>query len=802
MKRIFILSFILLIHTTTGSPYPEPVLPLGVAVVPGSSCSQDSDCLVANAICWPTTGNTRGESRCACDFGLTWNEQLNTCTNTTHRNITTVTRDRLLYSEQWLERATPHTFPSTWKCDDQSRYCWASEDNVLFVSTDPRDWWQIRYSVASVTRIRFSNLIWACNSTRPSYLSDNGATTSVYGSGLRTASDHCSTCSPTGHWCGSHGTCNGDWTCRCMDGWNGTRCEIPPPAIQNAARASVGGYVDTIACNPLGPIRCGIHEECMFNLSSPSKGVCVCASGYIRSPLSGTTTSVTSPSGGGVIVTKIPQLCVNATAISRYIGAPVDTPGVGVADVYFLPEDPYSFWWYDSDGTRHCARSDVPVDVNDPTWYPRRFIQRTFICAQTSRYHLPPMTDDIFAAGVCRGRVDACGIGVRSTSLPTAGTCNCTTNTRVNEITKKCDLCRDGFVGPLCQTNHNDCAIDRCSGAGTCLAGPYEYSLRAAEEHRLTGSIYSTRGAITSIGTRPPCICNNRALLSPPDNCTICSYLLRTIDNELIISPSPIVSSEIDTTASVNECTCTPGFGGRACQFSPDVCTDVYCGTGVGVCTNTPAGTECKCRTDTKERFFGDRCIDSSTECRQRRCSGHGECILQDQGCSCDTWWGGSDCSVHQCANGQPFNNATGVCECRPSFYGSACQFWTCNRDSYLVDGKCICHGQWMTDGNNNCTRSHCGVHGEPFPSIPNSCNCNSYADFSTVAPYCHPRCVGESRSASDGNCTCVFGTSGPACDVPHSDFVFPYGTVSVFAVVVTALIGGIGIMFIAHTLV
>lgn len=785
----FVILFFLLHTGVNAAIYPSPILPIGVVVAPGTACTQDSDCSVARAVCWPTTGNTRGDSRCACEYGHTWDHSFSRCVDPSkvNRTITTITRNHAQYAEQWLERATPHLLPSVWYCDDVSRYCWASENDVLFVSTDPRDWWHIRFSIMGLTRIPFGHMIWRCRSTRPSYLNDNGAQSSSLGTGLRAASDHCSPCTAGGNWCGTHGACNGSWVCNCTDGWYGERCEIPPTQIQNKVKAPVGGYNDAVVCNPLGSNTCGLNEVCMFKTDTPDVGVCACIAGAIRSPLSNTVSTLTSPVGGGTLVTKITQLCVNTSSIGVYVGASVDTPGPGVADVYFLKEEPTSMWWFDSDGTRHAARSDVPVDTTDPTWYPRRFTWRTFLCADKAMYHNPPITSDVFSAGVCRGMKAACGLGVASNSSRNSGVCTCSGHTITSASTGRCDRCLDGWSGLHCDQRTHACSVDRCSGAGVCLAGEIEYTERVSDTTRVTGRI------VGDSNWNSPCVCNDMAVVSPAPACGTCKYLVRTPDNQLILSETQTLSTTPDSAQPSSECYCSPGYGGDTCQYAPPACSSIYCSGNNGSCVNTVTGTECKCQdaySDTV-RFFGHQCEDNTATCRERRCSGHGTCVLQNQGCECDTWWGGDDCSIHQCANDQSFDNTTKACVCNPSFYGEACQFWTCNRDSFMIDGTCDCRGQWIPDGLGNCTISRCGIHGEPYPGVPNSCNCRDYAVFGSSAPFCIPMCKGSSVRASDGNCTCAFGTSGPACEQSFSDFPLPFGTTSISTMVATAFVVG-----------
>lgn len=99
------------------------------------------------------------------------------------------------------------------------------------------------------------------------------------------------------------------------------------------------------------------------------------------------------------------------------------------------------------------------------------------------------------------------------------------------------------------------------------------------------------------------------------------------------------------------------------------------------------------------------------------QCSGHGVCDTQSYRCYCSEGWSGGDCSERVCPMGRSwfsypskdnvahFNYATcgdmgvcdkttGKCQCRPGFYGEACEYMACGGG---VENPCSGHGTCMS---------------------------------------------------------------------------------------------------------
>lgn len=117
---------------------------------------------------------------------------------------------------------------------------------------------------------------------------------------------------------------------------------------------------------------------------------------------------------------------------------------------------------------------------------------------------------------------------------------------------------------------------------------------------------------------------------------------------------------------------------------------------------------------------FGPNCTMNGTECRDTRCTGHGQCVGVYQGCECDPGWGLYNCSVRTCKPnvqdpGSPhvFFASIGQCNCSAAYLGTYCDWYTCgNRFATYrpaSQGGCQCGGDWiLNETTGNCTATPC----------------------------------------------------------------------------------------------
>ena len=815
--RSLALAFLLLTPAIVhAAVFPPPVLPVGVAVVPGSLCETNNDCVFGNMQCWPAVGNTRGERRCACAYGDTWDAFNNRCASpaalgrsvevvvrTTSITNTTIGTPLVVYEEQWASPDSTIPYPDVWYCDAVARYCWATQDGTQVVSTIARDYYHIRSRVLGSTRVPLAHMIWQCSEGVLNYLNDNTAPVSALGTGMRPISQHCTPCGANSTWCGAHGSCLANYDCTCEDGWTGDRCEVPPPENVVNATAPIGMYSDTFPCNPLYQTSCGPNELCYFTNFSPTPtaddGVCACAPGFHRDPLSNTYVYASLGFGAPQLIA-VQQLCVNSSQTGVFVGAPVPSvnaqTGVAVADVVFLTDQPWSIWWADSQGQLVAARTPVFANATDPTWYPQQLTWNVTTCVDMSLYFYQPN------GSVCLGAAGVCGLGVNATqSDPVSGACVCASNFVMNPATGLCDLCATGWTGYLCNEAPSRCAATECAGNGTCVPGPYWSAKYTASPERLAGpNLDPLDFGIGFTSVPASCVCGDPAGLLLGGNASICTNtsacvdLVRVGDNELVLCPPTGVCSLAPLSASPDVCMCASGYGGANCTTTAEQCALEKCsvtpaGVITGTCVTTAAVSECACTKTTTGalEWYGPTCNQTAAQCRAQRCSGTGDCLLQNQGCACDTYWGGADCSELQCANAQPTVANGSACVCEPSFYGEYCEYWTCNQDSVLTPSGCVCRGAWRLDANGNCTANVCG-DGVPLAGAPWLCVCDVGASFYDSAPFCRNTCIhGQSVGPA---CVCDLGWGGVACDVWFGAFSAQVSTANAVAVLLLVVVG------------
>lgn len=129
----------------------------------------------------------------------------------------------------------------------------------------------------------------------------------------------------------------------------------------------------------------------------------------------------------------------------------------------------------------------------------------------------------------------------------------------------------------------------------------------------------------------------------------------------------------------------------------------------------------------------------NSTGVNEVLCSGHGACLAElSDACTCYEGWSGILCDfakecpsgpawfdeaisatvAHQpavCSNMGSCDRTTGTCKCRPGYYGDACQYMDCPRDSATGEhcgghGWCLSMHEWAEEAG-----FQYGVYGDPL---------------------------------------------------------------------------------------
>ncbi|CAJ0935107.1 unnamed protein product [Ranitomeya imitator] len=185
--------------------------------------------------------------------------------------------------------------------------------------------------------------------------------------------------------------------------------------------------------------------------------------------------------------------------------------------------------------------------------------------------------------------------------------------------------CAEGFDGPTCAVNRDECKYSDCENGGTCVDGINMYTCQCTPQY--TGEY--------------------------------CEQLLDFCSAEL--NPCH-PDSKCITTAEGPKCECAPGYIGENCSLNYDDCKDHRCQNNAQ-CVDEVNGYSCQCT----EGFSGQLCempSQSSTltnPCKLADCQNGAKCI--DLG-----------------------NSA--VCQCLPGFGGNRCEKLLSvnfvDRDTYL----------------------------------------------------------------------------------------------------------------------
>lgn len=308
----------------------------------------------------------------------------------------------------------------------------------------------------------------------------------------------------------------------------------------------------------------------------------------------------------------------------------------------------------------------------------------------------------------------------------------------------ECPRCPSGRTGASCELSAGECAVEECSSRGECgerLAAP---DVRTNDLPRA-------------------CACGE-----PPDHCAHPDA--PCVVPDLLANGDVVVPTTHEwARAAGRPCACEEGVGGNACEIRAANCSAALCAEGRGVCSTSAVGTECVCASEplvARPRFFGLHCELSADECAEQRCSGHGQCERQNQGCECAPGYVGVECATRACAHGRPAR-PDGTCDCGPHFSGDRCETWVCNRDSVMLEGGCLCQGLWSLDANGNCTVHACGVGGAPVPGAPWACACDEAFVEAQENPLCRVEGCGEHGlyDPFTGGCACDYGWRGALCD-------------------------------------
>ncbi|XP_077968899.1 uncharacterized protein LOC120344327 isoform X6 [Styela clava] len=276
--------------------------------------------------------------------------------------------------------------------------------------------------------------------------------------------------------------------------------------------------------------------------------------------------------------------------------------------------------------------------------------------------------------------------------------------------------CADGYRGKKCQTDINDCLPNPCLNGGNCVDRVNEFSCSCV------GGFKGKRCEI-KINNCDPNPCRNGGLCTtkPGGYLCFCPNGFRGTRCESNINdclPNPCHHGG-KCHDKVNDffCSCLEGYKGKKCETSKNYCQSSPC-KNEGRCRNLPRGFECFCRAG----FSGNTC-EIGRYCSQNPCSNGGKCYEAVDGftCKCPSDFMGRKCEVD--AECPPLENPkNGYVVVGKVTYGSVVKY-VCN-DGYTLVGLdervCTSSRKWSGLEPTCVDFSECGVTGPLDPNLHN----------------------------------------------------------------------------------
>ncbi|XP_070205243.1 fibropellin-1-like isoform X2 [Littorina saxatilis] len=567
--------------------------------------------------------------------------------------------------------------------------------------------------------------------------------------------------------CLNGGTCTDNvngFTCLCPPGFSGQRCEADNMNECSSNPCANGGFCNdnsgfyTCTCVPgFTGTSCETILNVCFNNPCVNGATCQeSANGFVCNCLSGFSGSLCENFGVTDLCASNP--CQNAGSCVNYVAFLVCNCAAGFSGTRCEIDD-------NECASNPCQNSGTCTDgVNG------------YICTCRDGYSGSYCENCINMCasypcengGICdegdSGYTCTCRNGFYG---PRCENVQCHYNPCVNGAT--CDysggsyncICPSGFSGTYCETDVDECYSNPCQNGGTCTEGVGTYTCTCRPGYKGTN-------------------CENAVVQCPFNPCAnggTCDY----------------------TNYSYN-CDCAPGFYGTYCENGDSACASTPCQNGAA-CYNSAGGYTCQCRSG----YTGSRCETKAVvQCPFNPCANGSTCDYSNNqyNCICSPGYSGTYCqtAVSACASAPCQNTGTCAdsgdgytCSCRTGFSGPRCEnvVMPCSYNPCTNGGTCTFVGDVYTC---SCPPGFSGTYCE-LSSIPtNACAstpcenggiCNNFDTYYTCfclsgfsgdrcqldnspAPMCafNPCANGGTCALRNGvyTCTCASGYSGTFC--------------------------------------
>uniref|UniRef100_A0A9J7ZWX9 Neurogenic locus notch homolog protein 1 n=1 Tax=Cyprinus carpio carpio TaxID=630221 RepID=A0A9J7ZWX9_CYPCA len=311
-------------------------------------------------------------------------------------------------------------------------------------------------------------------------------------------------------------------------------------------------------------------------------------------------------------------------------------------------------------------------------------------------------------------------------------------------------ICMPGFSGNLCQVDVDECASTPCKNGAKCTDGPNKYT----------------------------CEC------TPGFAGVHCELDI----NECISSPCHYGVCRDGVAAFT--CDCRPGYTGRLCETNINECLSQPCRNG-GTCQDRENAYTCTCPKGTTGNTLCEIVHFTFSTCHDHH---HNRCRLTTgQTCEVDI----NECVRNPCTNGGVCENLRGgyKCHCNPGFSGDLCQNDIddcepnpCSNGGVCQDRVngfvCVClagfRGERCAEDIDECVSAPCRNGGNCTDCV-NSYTCSCSVGFSGInceinTPDCTESSCFNGGTCVDGinsfSCLCLPGFTGNYCqhDVNECD--------------------------------